>query len=165
MPDSAACLGEGGCLAGWWYDSGDPQVWSGIFLDEIANFPNVERVLPIEVGGVFSADASIDWRDWDDEVAVKAKKDESLSRELIVLLFCTAGLLSWDIWRLDFCEGLELALGRGLVNGLESGWESNIWTCFSRPAPRRGIATPARDLGGIPTFREVGEGDWFSSTW
>lgn len=57
---------------------------------EIANLLIADNVLPMDVGGVFSAatkddEANIDRRERDDEVVVNI--DESLSTESVVLLF------------------------------------------------------------------------------
>lgn len=108
----------------------------------------------------------IDRRDNEDEVAVDVTREESLSTEsvdvwLLSVLLNSVGILV--MCRTDFWVGLELALVIGLVNGLERGCESKICTCFSRPPARRGMVTPARGLGGTPTFRAVGEGDTDSS--
>jgi hypothetical protein len=126
-----------------------------------------DRVLPMEIGEVGSEadvmeDVVMDRRDSEEEVPVDAISDESLSTELTdAWLFPVLldAMVIWVICKADLWVGLELALVIGLVNGLERGCESKICTCFSRPAVRRGMVTPARSLGGTPTLREVGEGD------
>ena len=108
-------------------------------------------------------EVAMDRRDKEDEVAVDVTREESLSVDgwLFSVLLGSMGILV--MCKTDFWVGLELALVSGLVNGLERGCESKICTCFSRPPVRRGMATPARDLGGTPTFRAVGEGETESS--
>lgn len=109
---------------------GDSMVGIGTSGVDITNLPIVDKVLPMDVGGVFSAavmgeEIDKEWRDRDEEVAVEDKNDESLSMESDVLLSIIHEPVDpfWilDIWRLDFWEGLELALGIGLVNGEERG--------------------------------------------
>lgn len=121
----------------------------------------------MEIGEVASEmdvmeDAVLDRRDNEEEVAVDVTREESLSMELAEV-WPFGPLLGPPDTRVmckpGFWVGLELALGTGLVKGLERGCESKMCTCFSRPPVRRGMATPARSLGGTPTFREVGEGD------
>ena len=139
---------------------------------DITNLLMADRVLPMEIGEAASEadvmdDAVIDRRD-SEEVAVDVMSEESLSMELtdVWLLPVVLGSTAIRVMcRVDFWVGLELALVIGLVNGLERGWESKICTCFSRPPVRRGMATPARGLGGTPTLRDVGEGDTVSSYW
>ena len=135
---------------------------------DITNLLIADRVLPMEIGEVASEadvmeEVVMDRRDNEEEVAA----EESLSMELadvwlLVSLLSSAGI--WVMCRTDFWVGLEFALVIGLVKGLERGCESKIWTCFSRPPVRRGMATPpARSFGGTPTFRAVGEGETESS--
>ena len=139
----------------------------------MTNLLMADRVLPMEIGEAASEmdvmeDVAIDRRESEEEVAVEVTSDESLSMELtdVWLLPVVLGSMTIRVMcRLDFWVGLELALVMGLVNGLERGCESKICTCFSRPPVLRGMATPARGLGGTPTLREVGEGETESSYW
>ena len=152
---------------------GDSEIGISASALDIINLLMADRVLPMEIGEVASEtdvieDAAMDRTDSEEEVAVDVIREESLSVELADVWVLPLFLGSMDIWvmcRVDFWVGLELALVMGLVNGLESGCESKICTCFSRPPVRRGMATPARSLGGTPTLREVGEGETESSYW
>lgn len=146
---------------------GDPEIAIRSSGLDITNLLIADRVLPREIGEVASEmdvmeEVSMDRRDNEDEVAVDGTREESLSTELVDAWLLSVLLDSGGIrvmCRTDFWVGLELALVMGLVNGLERGCESKICTCFSRPPSRRGMVTPARGLGGTPTFRAVGEGD------